>query len=108
MSTPDVKKDIMAAIGAEKGSPAAAGQAKQHILQCRKLVAALLRADLDDDTDLTELCCPLIEAWALAAGDADTPLLRWLRHGAPAGIEVDIDKAGIFPRLTPRQIESSI
>ena len=56
-----------------------------------------MHVDLADDTTLTELSCALLEGWAAASGDPDTPLLKWLRYGAPAGIDEHPEAVGVFP-----------
>ena len=39
----------------------------------------------------------IIEAWVNKAGDPETQLHKWVREGAPLGIEKPIDTCGIFP-----------
>ena len=45
----------------------------------------------------TPLRAGIIGAWARRAGDPAAGIERWLVHGAPAGIEKDIDDFGVFP-----------
>ena len=48
----------------------------------------------------TTLQAGLLEAWAREAGDPDHEhVARWLREGAPAGVELQIEDPGIFPTL---------
>ena len=70
---------------------------QSDITQCRKFVSILLHADLSNDPKLTELCTPLLEAWSGAANDPDKAVIKWLRSGAPAGIEAHPEQCGIFP-----------
>ena len=39
----------------------------------------------------------MFDRWAAGANDIDTPLLHWLRWGAPAGIDESIPSVGVFP-----------
>ena len=74
----------MASYGADKH--ANLGATQEEVMELRRRLADLFGADLDDGPKRTEICAPLLDAWCAAAGDPDTPLLRWLRDGAPAGI----------------------
>ena len=69
----------------------------EHIQSCRHAVAEFFNVNLNDDTPETELISPLFQAWAKMADDPDIPLTEWLRDGAPAGIEHDIEVVGVFP-----------
>ena len=39
----------------------------------------------------------IIEAWVERGGDKETQVPKWIKHGAPLGIEVPIGTCGIFP-----------
>ena len=39
----------------------------------------------------------ILEAWARRTGDPETAVPEWLRHGAPLGIEKEIETCGVFP-----------
>ena len=80
---PQVQEKIVAAIGAPKDSKL--GPADEEVRECRAMVAALLGADLQDGLGLTELCAPLMAAWARAANDPDLPMTRWLVEGHQRG-----------------------
>ena len=53
---------------------------------------------MTDDPGLTELKVAMFDAWARAAGDPYETLLRWPREGAPAGLDEELEDAGIFPQ----------
>ena len=65
--------------------------------QLREEVAGVVGANLEEDTNLTELIAPLFGGWIRSAGDPDVPLGRWLHGGAPAGITAHRESVGIFP-----------
>ena len=105
---PAVQDAIVSSLGAVvadlKGTQEKEHERKQAINdhaahQLRPKLASLLQADLQGDTDITEVVTPLIEAWIKAASDPDVVLGEWLRHGAPAGIERQPDSTGIFPEI---------
>ena len=43
----------------------------------------------------------LLEAWRRVAGDPEVHVHDWCRHGAPAGIAVEIPTCGVFPLAEP-------
>ena len=43
----------------------------------------------------------LLDLWRTASKDFDSEAVRWLRHGAPAGILEPIKDMGIFPTYDP-------
>ena len=73
----------------------------KRILECRVVVARYLDADLHSDTTITEVSQSIMEMWAKRAGDPDTPVVRWLREGAPAGITKHPENVGVFPEDSP-------
>ena len=98
---PHVRRSILSSIGKSKAQLHAENFAdeltEEHLEHLRWEVALCLGADLDDDTNLTEIVSPLIKAWIHRSKDPDTPLAEWLRNGAPAGITRQPANVGIFP-----------
>lgn len=43
------------------------------------------------------LSAEIIEAWVERGGDRETEVPKWVRHGAPLGIQTPIGTCGIFP-----------
>ena len=54
-------------------------------------------ASVENELYTTSLRPGLLEAWALAGKDPDTPVINWLRTGAPAGVRHHPEQVGIFP-----------
>ena len=57
-----------------------------------------LKDDGEGETQMNQL---LIDCWATLAGDPDTEVARWLREGAPAGIDAHSVRKDIFPPPGP-------
>ena len=106
---PHVATNLRTSIGMSKESLAKQGHQYalegELLLKLRKQLAYELGADLNDDSDMTELVSPLFAAWIAHAKDPDEPLARWLKSGAPAGITAQPECVGIFPesRAPPTQ-----
>ena len=47
---------------------------------------------------VSPLDAELLEAWIAKGGDPDDVIPKWIRTGAPLGIETPIETKGIFPR----------
>ena len=89
------KLNLLSSIGKDKDKNK--GVDDKLLLEGRVLLANYLGVDLNDDNADTELISPLFEGWAKVAQDPDLVMAKWLRTCAPAGVERDIELAGIFP-----------
>eukprot|EP00435_Cladocopium_sp_Y103_P029471 s1252_g7.t1 len=54
---------------------------------------------VDDSDYSTPVYYEMLKAWTSLSGDPDGVVCKWLKEGAPLGIEMKIETAGVFPPI---------
>jgi hypothetical protein len=90
--------DAMRALGSDEVLPC-----EHAISEVRDLIAACTKAASTDEVATSTCDTPiragLLEAWRSISGDPDIYICQWLMQGAPAGISLQMESAGIFPEV---------
>ncbi|CAK0891828.1 unnamed protein product [Prorocentrum cordatum] len=100
-ANPHIQKVCLDAIGSEAD---AAGPEADTLDDLATALGSLLGTEdtkgVANDKYDTPIRAGLLAAWARRANDIDGEHVEdWLKHGAPAGIEVDAEDLGIFPKV---------